>query len=93
MGDVDAMDLVAFGIVDGAIEGAPTEAEGSHEEIIEEPDVTQHDGATSNPPSPGRHLLKKANHDARAFSMPWAVIGLSGSDTFSSDYTFLRHNI
>jgi hypothetical protein len=25
--------------------------------------------------------------------MPWAVIGLCGSDTFSSDYTFLRHNI
>jgi hypothetical protein len=25
--------------------------------------------------------------------MPWAVIGLSGSDTFSSDYTLFRHNI
>jgi hypothetical protein len=91
MGNVYTVDLVALRIVDGAIEGAPTEAEGSHEEIIEEPDVTHDDGAATNPPSPGRNLLKKANHDTRALTMPWAVIGLCGSDTFSPDYTFLRH--
>jgi hypothetical protein len=57
VGDVDAVDLVAFGIVDGAIECSPTEAEGSHKEIIEEPDVTQDDGTATDPPSPGWYPL------------------------------------
>ena len=52
MGDVYAVDLIALGIVDGAIKGTPPEPEGSHEEIVEEPDVAQDDSATTNPPSP-----------------------------------------
>jgi len=91
VGDVDTVNLVALRIVDCAIECPPTEAEGPDEEIIEEPDVDQYDSPATNPPSPGRNPLEKTNHDTRALTMPWAVIGMGGADTFAPDYTLFRH--
>jgi hypothetical protein len=57
MGNVDTMNLIAFGIGHIAIEGTPTKTEGGDEEIIEEPDIARYDGCTTYPPSPGRDLL------------------------------------
>ena len=52
VGDVDTMDLVAFGIAHVAIEGTPAETEGTHKEVLEEPDVAGHDQGAAKPPCP-----------------------------------------
>ena len=49
MGDVDAVDLVALGIADVAIQSAPTEAKRAHEEIVEEIKINAHDSRTTYP--------------------------------------------
>ena len=57
MADVDAVDFVALGIADVAIEGAPTEAEGSDEDVVEEVDVDGKDSRSAHPPRPSGQML------------------------------------
>jgi hypothetical protein len=52
MGDVYAVNLIAFGITNIAIESSPSESEWRYEEIVEEPNVARHNGCTTYPPSP-----------------------------------------
>lgn len=52
MRDVYAMNLVALGIAGVAIEGAPTEARGTDEEIIENPNIDKYKNQSTQPPEP-----------------------------------------
>ena len=49
VGDVDAVNLVALGIADVAIQSAPTEAKRAHEEIVEEIEINAHNSCTTKP--------------------------------------------
>ena len=89
MGDVDAVDLVALGIADIAIEGAPTETEGRDEEIIEKPDVAQHDSDTAYPPSPGGDFLQQADKKVRALTFTHTMIGMSNANALTANYSLL----
>ena len=91
MGDVDAVDLVALGIADITVEGAPTETEGGHEEIIEEPDVTRNNRDAAQPPSPGRNLLKQADNKIRALTFTHTMIGMSNANALSANYSLFLH--
>jgi hypothetical protein len=51
------VNLVALGIADVAIEGTPTEAEGTDEEVVEEPDIGRNDSQSAYPPAPGGDTL------------------------------------
>ena len=93
VGDVDAVDLVAFGIAHIAVEGAPTEAEGADEEVVEEPDIARHDDTAANPPAPRGNLLEQTNKNVRTLmgdrptaSGRSAIDALSSSELISSSF-------
>ena len=52
VGNVDTVDLIAFGIADIAIEGTPSKSERRNEEIIKEPDIACNNCCTTYPPTP-----------------------------------------
>ena len=92
VGDVDAVDFVALGIADVAIEGTPTKAVGRHEEVIEEPEVDACYGQPAQPPRPRRQLLQEAHEGIGTLAAAWPVIGAVGSYAFAAHGgSFLRH--
>ena len=61
MADVDAVYLVALGIVHVAIERSPAKAEGANEDVIEKEDVDGHNASTAHPPRPTGQALEQTD--------------------------------
>ena len=59
MADVDAAYLIAVRINGVAIDGTPTEAEGTDEEVIEKADVSGDNKQPAQPKEPGGEATKE----------------------------------
>ena len=67
MTDVDATNVVPFGIAWIAIDGTPAEAEGTDKEIVEEADVGCRDEDAAKPEKPGREATEEMEEPPSSF--------------------------
>ena len=59
VGDVDAVDFVAFGIAGVAVERTPAKSRRSNEKGVEQPDIDSGNADASNPPRPSRIAMER----------------------------------
>lgn len=91
VGDVDAVDLVAFGIAHVAIEGAPAEAEGADEEIIEEPDVAGDNGCATDPPAPAGQTSQHTHNDIGLTTASRAMVSMGSTNSLPANNATFCH--